>query len=336
MSTVDAQPPPSHHHHDPHHPTAPQLDTTNTQKPAGSSSPVAPAYSPITPKVQPVLPATVHAPFVPAENGGNFTFSPGEPTAPRLPQLPQQPPQQPKPSIAPTEYIPQPPNLPFSSKDATDAIALRAAISTLQFQKMKAKDDLKTLESIKQLALDDPKHFKTEFAAGRLNESRPKLGDLRAILDEDDDDDDEDEEEEEVKLGASREDEGMESRPADQDTNMDVTTKKEANTTKSFPRIPGPQSVVRMPPVNWDKYGIVGEPLENMHAQQRRWPGSTSSIGQDKGREHTIAAPYSPWLDHLDPQQRAEGDTFRKDSGAASSTPPGTISEHPMETRSRG
>lgn len=336
MSTIDAQSPPSHHHHhNPHHPTAPQIDTTtNTQKSTGSSSPVAPAYSPITPKVQPVLPATVHAPFVPAENGGNFTFSPGEPSAPPLPQLPSQPQQQqPKSAIAPTEYIPQPPNLPFSSEDATDAIALRAAISTLQFQKMKAKDDLKTLENIKQLALDDPDHFKTELAAGRLNESRPRLGDLRAILDEEDDDEDENDEEE-VKLGAAQEGESIKSHP--EDSKSSPTSKKDADTAKSFPRIPGPQSVVRMPPVNWDKYGIVGEPLESMHAQQRRWPGSTSSIGQEKGREHTIAAPYSPFLDILDARQRDSNDDTRKDSGATSSTPPGTLSEHPMETRSRG
>lgn len=198
---------------------------------------------------------------------------------------------------------------------------------------MKAKDDLKTLESIKQLALDDPKHFKTELAAGRLNESRPKLGDIRAILDEEDDDDEDGEEG--VKLGATREDEGTKSPGTDEDTKMDITM-KESNTGKSFPRIPGPQSVVRMPPVNWDKYGVVGEPLESMHAQQRRWPGSTSSLGHDKGREHTIAAPFSPFLDNLDPHQRIDGDGIRKDSGAASSTPPGTISEHPMETRSRG
>lgn len=254
--------------------------------------------------------------------------------------MPPPPEQQHNPSstIAPTEYIPQPPNLPFSSEDATDAIALRAAISTLQFQKMKAKDDLKTLESIKQLALDDPNHFKTELAAGRLNESRPKLGDLQAILDGSDDEEEDVDDEQEVKLGASRDDEGAEQNTANiapkKEISKSPSPTKDADTAKSFPRIPGPQSVVRMPPVNWDKYGIVGEPLEKMHAQQQKWPGGGPHMG---GREHTIAAPYSPFLDDLDPQHRMEGgDNVRKDSATNSSTPPGTISEHPMETRSRG
>lgn len=275
----------------------------------------------------------MQAPFVPAENGGNFTFSPSEPHAHLPPDQPQT-----NSSIAPTEYVPQPPNLPFSSEDATDAIALRAAISTLQFQKTKAKDDLKTLQKIKQLALDDPNHFKTELAAGRLNESRPKLGDLQAILDEASDDDDE-EGKDEVKLGVTREEEDSnikdKNTESQTDSKANATMTRDGDTAKSFPRIPGPQCVVRMPPVNWDKYGVVGEPLESMHAHQRRWPGSTTSVGQ--GREHTIAAPYSPFLDTLDAQQRVEaGEAIRKDSGAASSTPPDTTSEHPMETRSRG
>ena len=311
-------------------------DQNNDQRPP---SPRAPAYSPITPKVQPVLPvpSATQPAFVPPDNGGNFTF--------QVPDAQTQQPPKEKPVIPPTEYIPQPPNLPFSSDEASDAIALRAAISTLQFQKKKAQGDLKTLQSLKQLALEDPSHFKTELAAGKLTEQRPKLGDLRAILDQESDGDDEDDDEDEPVLGA-RQENGHEAEdgslsphlpaevPDSQPSQPQLQDKMDVDTAKPFPRIPGPQNVVRMPYVNWEKYGIAGEPLEKMHAQQQKWPG-TSGTSQNKGREYAIAAPYSPFADSIDPQQRVEGDG-RKDSGAASTTPGGTtISEHPMDTRSR-
>lgn len=310
----------------------PPSDTSHARR---ASSPVAPAYSPLTPKVQPILPAAPFAP--PPENGGNFTFSPPV-EGPSEKEVEAQ-----KQAIPPAEYRPQPPNQPFSSDDATDAIALRAAISTLQFQKQKARDDLKTLASIKQLALDDPARFREELAAGKLREQRPKVGNIRAILDKQEADDDDDE----VVLGASRETEAHsngssqnsdlelpeeipDSQPSQPPIGKATSKDKEPNKSKPFPQIPGPQNVVRMPYVNWDKYGIVGEPLETMHEQQKRWPGTASGYGVARGREHTVAAPYSPFLDKLDYQDEA-----RKDSAGNGATPPGTISEHPMETRSR-
>ncbi|KAF2214866.1 hypothetical protein CERZMDRAFT_90231 [Cercospora zeae-maydis SCOH1-5] len=114
---------------------------------------------------------------------------------------------------------------------------------------------------------------------------------------------------------------------------------------KHFPRIPGPQNIVRMPHINWDKYGIVGHPLDDLHEQQRKWPGTLSGPARgDKGREYAIAAPYSPWEDKFDEQQPGQAhmsmlDTpdggLRKDSGAPVPSATGTISEHIMETRSR-
>jgi hypothetical protein len=236
----------------------------------------------------------------------------------------------------------QPPNLPFSSDDAGDAIALRAAISTLQFQKKKAQADIKTLASIKQLALDAPDTFKDELVAGRLSEQKPSLGDLRAIMDNSEDDDADDDDDDEVVLGAPREEEvekvspaGMpDSRPP-QLASRGARADFEDGAQQRFPRIPGPQTIVRMPNVNWAKYDIAGEPLDSLHEQQRRWPGT---FGQgDQGRDYAIAAPYSPFLDILlDDQQQQVHDTdgVRKDSGPAPSLT-GTISEHIMETRSR-
>ena len=302
----------------------------------GSSSPVAPAYSPITPKVQPVLPATI---ISPDENSDDWKFGSvvHRPQQERPHQQPARsieshPPPPAASRIPPAEYIPQPPSLPFSSDDAGDAIALRAAISTLQFQKKKAQSDIKTLASIKQLALDDPETFKDELAAGRVSEQRPNLGSLRAILDNIEDGDSDDE----VVLGASREDEDqpLPAEVPDSQPSQEVKMEPEDGAQKQFPRIPGPQTIVRMPHVNWGKYGIAGEPLESLHEQQQRWPGS---FGQgDKGREYTVAAPYSPFVDSLDDQQQQSNGTdgSRKDSGPAPSLT-GTISEHVMETRSR-
>lgn len=271
------------------------LDTeysSATQQPDAEvpASPIAPAYSPITPRAQPALPATYSS------------------TA---------------------EYIPEPAPRPFSDEDSTDAIALRAAISSLQFQKKKAQDDVRSLEKIKQAALRDPDRFKSELAAGRLQEQRPKIGDLRAILDEVDsdgagDDDDEDE----VVLRASTVGGEGEMKPAD--TTAPVQADKD---NAPFDRIPGPQSVVRMPYVNWGKYHITGAPLESMHEQQRKWPGSTG-YGRDRGREYAVAAPYSPWLDSLDAQgqQRwSRNDSMAVSTPTSMMTP--TVSEHPMSTR---
>jgi hypothetical protein len=247
------------------------------------------------------------------------------------------------------QYITPPPTLPFSGEDSTDAIALRAAISTLQFQKKKAQDDLKTLADIKKLALDDPEHFKAELVAGRLKEERPKIGSLRAITDGPDESDSE-EEEEPVTLGAEREDDSggssqsadlrtetpdsQPSQPSQAQSKSASPTSTDIGKAKAFPQIPGPQQIVRTPYVNWEKYGVVGIALDSLHAQQQRWPGS-ASFTRDRGREYTITAPFNPFLDDIESQPRYDGQEIRKDSGTTPVSATGTISEHPMETRSR-
>ena len=216
-----------------------------------------------------------------------------------------------QPPIAPTEFIPPPPPKPFSSEDSTDAIALRAAISSLQLQKKKAQDDIRTLEKARKQAVQEPERFREELAAGRVQERKMTGGDLRAILDADSDDDEEGE-------GGEREDEDM----------------PDADAKKPFLQIPGPQNVVRMPHVNWEKYHIVGEPLDRMHEQQRKWPGSSAYGSSERGREFAVAAPYSPWLDPLE-SRGAEGEE-RKDSAGGGVVGMNGGSEHPMETRRGG
>lgn len=315
-------------------------------------SPVAPEYSPITPKVQPILPAIDSS-----QNGGPAIPPPADTNTQQQPAPDQQVTQ---PAIPPTEYIERPPPKPFSSEDSTDAIALRAAISALQFQKKKAQDDMRTLESTKKHALENPQLFKEALAAGQMKEQRHQFGGVQAILDEsdddendDDDDDGDDEHENGAVLGAKDQDEmmgGMEGAERQSQANArreevpdsqpspprSATRNKnsgsEGENPPGFSRIPGPQNVVRMPHVNWEKYHVLSEPLDRMHEQQRKWPGSTA-YGQDRGREHAVAAPYSPFLDRVEGQN---GNGKRTDSLAGfhhAPSPTGTISEHPMETR---
>ena len=201
----------------------------------------------------------------------------------------------------------------------------------MQFQKQKAKSDLQTLDALKRQALAEPQRYRRELIAGRLKEQRPDFGSIRDVLDAPEEDGDDDDE---VVLGAREEDESPRSRLgnqlSEQATAQEPTTRQTTSTDAPFSRIPGPQDIVRMPPVNWDKYHVVGESLDALHEQQRRWPGSIP--GQDnRGREHSVAAPYSPFYDTLDSQQQ----NMRNDSyGSALGTSFGTTtSEHPMETR---
>ena len=180
--------------------------------------------------------------------------------------------------------------------------------------------------------------FKSELAAGKLNEQRPKVGDLRAILDLDEADSDDDGEEDAV-MGASEDVEDTEDKDLPANSPSAQPNSPPTNDSPPFARIPGPQNIVRMPYINWDTYHITGEPLDQLHEQQRRWPGSVG-YGQDRGREQVVAAPYSPWLDTLDGQQRMDlerrHDSISTPITAITPTTATTVSEHPMETRRGG
>ncbi|KAE8150268.1 hypothetical protein BDV25DRAFT_113591 [Aspergillus avenaceus] len=74
--------------------------------------------------------------------------------------------------------------------------------------------------------------------------------------------------------------------------------------------LPTPQNVVRMPPINWSKYQVVGEPLDRMHEDQRRRP----SLGEprreestQRAQEHILASPYRPLVDKLESPDKVRG-----------------------------
>ena len=306
LTNADALFPPSQlkcHQLSDHHPTAfppnlpapgpafpPPASAPNvTPSDPGHRSPTAPEFSPISPRPAPALP-TAHPSIPPAASheSGTSASTPathGASTA-----------------IAPTEYVTAPPPQPFSSEDSIDAIALRAAISSLQYQKSRAQKDLRTLDTLKRAAVENPDLFRAELIAGRFREEeKSSARDWLTALDSD--------------SSTEAGDEGG-AEKARHDGDDEVMA--DASDPPPFANIPGPQNVVRMPHVNWDKYHIHGPALDALHERQRRWPGIAGP-----GREFAVAAPYSPWLD----------DVGRKDSGLSTR---GVESEHPMATRKSG
>lgn len=79
---------------------------------------------------------------------------------------------------------------------------------------------------------------------------------------------------------------------------------KQNETESSAPKdsdlnpFPIAQDIVRCPPIEWSKYHIVGEPLEQMHNHQRRRPGSIHDNENQTG-DRVISAPYRPFSDPL-------------------------------------
>ncbi|KAL8926858.1 MAG: hypothetical protein Q9208_002667 [Pyrenodesmia sp. 3 TL-2023] len=187
-------------------------------------------------------------------------------------------------TIPPAESPQIPLPEPFSEVDNPDAIALRAAISILQIQRQQSLRDLKSLERQKQVAVADPEAFCKAVAEGRVKTqsggvlgSQPRF-DPSSLGNAEDNDDEEEE-------GAG-------------------TRTPEQPPTEKFENFPGPQDVVRCPPINWAKYHVAGRPLDNLHEEQRRRP-SNNPINNDlspaRAEEHIIAAPYNPFKDRLGP-----------------------------------
>lgn len=160
-------------------------------------------------------------------------------------------------------------------------------------QKQQSLRDIRALERLKTAAAADPEAFARELAAGRLSAADPG-GFVNFTADEDEEDEEEEVGEEE---GRRREEGGGRTR-------LDT--------------IPTPQNVVRMPPVNWAKYQVVGEPLDRMHEDQRRRPlagdprrdSSAPQLQQpqqQRAPEHLLASPYRPLVDRLEtPAERAK------------------------------
>ncbi|XPS70602.1 hypothetical protein M3J09_002810 [Ascochyta lentis] len=228
------------------------------------------------PPVSPITPTATVAQLAPIE-----CSDPRPRNAPPPPSAPA-----PAPAPAPTAFRQQPPSVPISESENPDAIALRSAISLLQLQREKSKRDLKALEELKHAAVQDPHGFmrslqeqKAQAARAHNDVLTPTLAGLTDIAESDDEDTTADQ-----QSGAGRKD----------SANVDPRA------APKFPAIPQPQNVVRCPPIEWAKYHIVGEPLNKMHDEQKKWPGSSEPPKLANGHRappHSVAAPYSPFKD---------------------------------------
>lgn len=203
--------------------------------------------------------------------------------------------------------MPEPPKpVPISESTNSDAIALRAAMSILQLQRQQALRDMQTLERQKEAAVANPEAFARDVASGKIK-ARGMQGILGPVG--------------EVQDGFngvdSRRKEELNGRPADDvedgvemDDSEDEDDKPTAETSRVFGEIPSEQNVVRMPPVNWTKYHIVGESLDKLHEEQRSRPVAGQPLRDEdlkpkqRAPEHVIASPYDPWRDKLDVKEK--------------------------------
>lgn len=169
------------------------------------------------------------------------------------------------------QFIERPKPLPIDDNDNTDAMALKSAIAVLQLQRQKSQQDLRTLQRLREAAAKDPEYFAGELVSGNLAQERSLQNPLQATFDGESDDEDDD---------------------------SDTSAKAQP---QALPRFPNAQNIFRTPPINWDKYHVVGNSLDRMHADQQSRPffGEPS---KDQRRDHVIAAPYSPFVDKA-PQQ---------------------------------
>jgi hypothetical protein len=169
-------------------------------------------------------------------------------------------------------FIPQPPSVAIAESDNPDVLALRSAISLLQLQREKSKRDLRALAELKAVAVADPAAFGRSILQTRAQAANTYSDILTPTL---------------AGLGDARKD------------SADVGAPPPAS---KFPTIPQPQNIIRCPPVNWAKYHVVGDSLDKLHEEQKRWPGQPEPPRTQSGARappHTVASPYSPFTDGI-------------------------------------
>ncbi|CAF9916005.1 MAG: hypothetical protein ALECFALPRED_010466 [Alectoria fallacina] len=288
----------------------------NDQQPGSRPpSPAAPPYSPITPTMSNSLPATSTEAAAANNNSYNKNHKQRPYAPPPAPRLSYVPPPQASNSYAPllstrplpTAQMPEPPQpVPISESTNSDAIALRAAMSILQLQRQQALRDMQTLEKQKEAAVANPEAFARDIASGKIRARgmRGILGPVGEVQDG-------------LKVVDSRRKGEREGGPADDvedggdlDDSGDEGDKSTADTSKAFGEIPSEQNVVRMPPINWAKYHIVGESLDKLHEEQRSRPVAGQPLRdadlkpKQRAPEHIIASPYDPWRDKLHAKEK--------------------------------
>ncbi|PQE24812.1 Cysteine and histidine-rich domain-containing 1 protein [Rutstroemia sp. NJR-2017a BVV2] len=268
-----------------------------------SASPVRPPYSPITPTLS-------AARLAPMQNGENANANANAP-APVQGQFPvmdnfslnQQPPQrlvQYSHAQDPQVSVPQPKPEQIRLDENPDVLAMRSTISILQLQARKAERDMLTLQRIKERALGDPEGFVRSLKGEDVRSEGVVDEGVESSSDEDEEDDDEtrgngNDAMEDVKLESENE--------VRVNGQTDFDARREGPPKEKWEKLPTPQNIVRCPPINWAKYGVVGESLDKMHEDQVRRPSEgfpakinpdgtvTHVYGDGPKREYNLAKP---------------------------------------------
>ena len=167
-------------------------------------------------------------------------------------------------------YMEEPPPLSISLEENPDAIALRATLSLLQMQRQQSLKDIRDLDRIRDAAMDDPDLFVQELQAGNLK--KPAAHEI--VLDDIEYEDDDDE------------------------------TSKTSEVTSKFSKLPNPQNITRCPPIEWSKYHILGDSLNQMHEHQKQHPGV--SINDFASEPHSVTAPYRPFKEKISDKKVGE------------------------------
>ncbi|QSZ34547.1 hypothetical protein DSL72_006141 [Monilinia vaccinii-corymbosi] len=175
----------------------------------------------------------------------------------------------------PQVAMPQPKPQTINFDENPDVLAMKSTISILQLQARNAERDMVTLQRIKERAVADPEGFVGSLREGERKaevEAARKRG-------------------REARTGAAG-GEGDAESSSDEDEESEMDGSKEgtdgATADAKWEKLPTPQNIVRCPPVNWAKYGVVGESLDRLHQDQIRRPseGHPATIHADGSTTH--------------------------------------------------
>ncbi|KAK3299021.1 uncharacterized protein B0H64DRAFT_87966 [Chaetomium fimeti] len=264
------------------------------RRPSASSRPA----SPSRPSVSPITPTHESAEFPAAHSTHPAPtaipdFASGRPMFTHANQVDQV-------GVAP------PPAQPIDFESNPDVLALKSAISILQIQRARAAADIQSLGRARDAALANPEAFTADLASGSVRmEGDPLLSGTRGssggvLAEEDDSDSDSDSE---SGAGSSTRQEVTPESETKTDNNNNNNNNRTAPTNgteaaaaaaaaPAWQKLPKPQTVVRCPPVNWAQYGVVGESLDKLHAEQvaAPTPGAPKVLGQGGAYEFKAGA----------------------------------------------
>lgn len=287
-------------------------DHTTSQNSRAPKSPSPPPMSPITPPQQPAELAgpssTTTAQQPRPQETQSQTQAQSQPQSQQQQQQQQQGPLSLSHSSHPAQVpaAPAPPTQALDHEANPDVIALRSAISILQMQKQRATSHIRHLERARAEAMQRPEEFLRDFARGRVQVGEPpRPRAAHAGNDDEEEDDDSDDSDEDMQ---------QENQDGTAATKPPGPGRGEEREEKAWSRLPGPQNVVRCPPVNWAQYAVVGESLDKLHADQQRRPaqGTPATRNPDGTWEHRggggqgqqqyrgVAAPFSPFVDKVE------------------------------------